>query len=96
MAELLSRGDAMLAIADISAARLLYARAAAGGSGRAATQIGKTYDPAFLTQIGITGMSADGATAATWYRKAMALGDREAADRLQRLGAVARSGSGEN
>ncbi|HEX5327308.1 MAG TPA: hypothetical protein VFW75_11620 [Acetobacteraceae bacterium] len=86
----------MLAIGDISAARLLYARAAAGGSGRAATQLGKTYDPAFLTQIGIAGMSADSATAATWYRKAMTLGDREGADRLQRLDAIARSRSGGN
>jgi type II secretory pathway predicted ATPase ExeA len=83
---LLSRGDTMLALGDISAARLLYQRAAALGSGRAATAVGKTYDPAFLASIRASGIAADRVVAATWYRKGAGLGDLEGADRLAGLG----------
>jgi type II secretory pathway predicted ATPase ExeA len=86
LADLLKRGDAMLAIGDISGARLYYMRAAEAGSPRAATQAGKTYDPMFLAHIGIAGMTTDTSAAAAWYRKAVALGDSEAADRLKQLG----------
>jgi hypothetical protein len=82
---LLSRGDAMLALGDISAARLLYQRAAALGSARAATAVGKTYDPVFLVSIQANGIAADRTAAATWYRKSAALGDPEGTDRLARL-----------
>jgi TPR repeat protein len=82
---LLSRGDAMLELGDISAARRLYERAAALGSARAATAAGKTYDAAFLASIHARGIVPDPAAAADWYRKAIALGDREAAERLARL-----------
>ena len=47
----------MLALGDISAARLLYARAAARGSAKAATTLGKTYDPAFLASIQVSGLA---------------------------------------
>ncbi|HSU04412.1 MAG TPA: hypothetical protein VLI93_02460 [Acetobacteraceae bacterium] len=86
--ELLKRGDAMLALGDISGARSMYIRAAEGGSARAARQVGETYDPAFLSRVGTAGMSTDSAAAATWYRKAIALGDAEAAARLTRLSAA--------
>jgi TPR repeat protein len=82
---LLSRGDAMLALGDISAARRLYERAAALGSARAATAVGKTYDPVFLASIRATGIAADRGAAAEWYRKGAALGDREGAAGLARL-----------
>ena len=75
----------MLVLGDISAARLLYQRASALGSARAATAIGKTFDPAFLTSIRASGVTADRAAAAAWYRKGAALGDQEGADRLARL-----------
>jgi TPR repeat protein len=82
---LLSRGDALLALGDVSAARLLYQRAAAGGDGRAATGAGKTYDPLFLSSIGARGIQADPGISATWYRRAIGLGDEAAAERLKRL-----------
>ncbi len=85
LALLLSRGDAMLALGDISAARRLYERAAALGSARAATAVGKTYDPVFLASIHATGITADRGVAAEWYRKGAALGDREGAAWLARL-----------
>ena len=85
LALLLRRGDALLALGDVSAARLLYERAAAGGDGRGATGAGKTYDPVFLHAIGARGIQADPAAAATWYRKAVELGDRSAVDRLTQM-----------
>ncbi len=85
VAELLRRGDAMLAIGDISSARLLYTRAAESGDARAETELGKTYDPSFLVKIGATGTPTDPETAAKWYRKAADLGDAEASKMLKRL-----------
>ncbi len=82
---LLSRGDAMLALGDISAARLFYERAAALGSAGAATSLGNTYDAAFLASIQAKGIVADQAAAIAWYRKAAALGDTNAQRQLKRL-----------
>ena len=80
---MIRRADALLQRGDVSAARLLYERAAAAGSGRAATAMGKTFEATFLAAIGVTGMSADPALAAVWYRRALSLGDLEARTRLQ-------------
>jgi TPR repeat protein len=76
---LLARADALIAIGDIAAARLVYQRAVTLGSGRAATAMGKTYDPGFLRQIGAVGVLADPDLAAAWYRKGAALGNGNAA-----------------
>jgi hypothetical protein len=80
-----SRGDAMLAIKDLSAARKYYEYAANGGSARAAMALARTYDPAFLTQLGAVGARPDPALAANWYRTAAALGARDAEARLRTL-----------
>ncbi len=85
IAALVRRGDELLEIKDISAARLCYERAAAGGSVHAATLAGKTYDPAFFREIGISGMSPNPIKAAEWYRRAIAGGDAEAARRMKGL-----------
>ncbi len=79
-------GDAMLVIGNVPAARPFYERAAAANSAAAATRMGKTYDRAFLVAIGAGGMKGDPSAAAAWYRRAMALGDTEARDRLNSLG----------
>jgi TPR repeat protein len=75
----------MLALGDISAARLFYERAVALGSARASTALGNTYDAAFLVSIRAKGIVADQSTAIAWYRKAAALGDTEAVRQLKRL-----------
>jgi TPR repeat protein len=85
IARLLRRGDALLALGDVASARLLYERAAAAGDGRGATGAGKTYDPLFLVTIGARGIRGDPVAAATWYRKAIELGDRSAAEHLTRM-----------
>ena len=84
-ASLMRRGDAMLAIKDISAARKLYESAADAGSAPAALALAKTFDPAYLDTLGVVGLRPDPASAAAWYRKAAALGDRDAEARLRTL-----------
>ncbi|HEY0524786.1 MAG TPA: hypothetical protein VGD08_15435 [Stellaceae bacterium] len=85
---LIRRGDTMLATGDISAARLLYERAAAAGDARAATAAGKTYDPIFLQQIGALGVTPRPERAIRWYRQAIDAGDAEAEARMVRLQAL--------
>lgn len=82
---MIRRGDALLQRGDISAARLLYDRAASAGSAHAATAMGKTYDAAILAGIGVVGLSPDPVLAALWYRRGLSLGDEEARTRLQSL-----------
>ena len=77
-----SRGDEMLTIKDISAARKFYEYAATAGSARAATALAQSYDPAFLTQLHAVGIRPDPALAAAWYGRAAALGDADAEARL--------------
>ena len=81
---LIRRGDEMVRLGDISAARLLYERAAVGGSGRAATAAGRTYDATFLAAIGVRGIRGDPAAALAWYQRAAALGDHEGRELLAR------------
>jgi len=75
----------MLAIGDISAARLLYGRAAQAGSGEAAAALGRTYDSEALARLGTRGIQPDPKMAAVWYRRAVALGNPASANLLQRL-----------
>ena len=85
IAALIQRAESMLALGDISAARLLLQRAANGGSGMAATALGRTYDPRFLDALGARGIRADSNSASEWYRRGAALGDSEALRNLQAL-----------
>ncbi len=84
---LLKRGDAMLELKDLSAARMLFARAAEAGVAVAALKLGDTYNPTFLAQHDLRGVRPDPAVAVSWYRKALELGEAQAADRLRALGA---------
>jgi len=92
---LIRRGDAMLSVGDVSAARSLFLRAAEAGSAKAATATGMTFDPNFLMQAGAVGIPGEPARAEHWYRTALALGDTAAEPLLRRLGAqVDQTGSG--
>jgi type II secretory pathway predicted ATPase ExeA len=88
LAILLDRGAAMLATGDISAARLLYKRAADSGNAQAAAEIGKTYEPTFLANRRAIGIQADPTIAAGWYRRALSLGGTKAASLLAQPGVV--------
>lgn len=83
---MLSRGNDLLETNDITGARLMFERAAAGGSAEAALMAGATYDPGFLAQVSAHLSFADTATAAKWYRLALSLGDARARDLLDKLG----------
>ncbi len=85
IAMLIERGAQLLKTGDIVGARLFYERAAAGGSGAAATGVGKTFDPLYLVSAGVRGIQGDPARATSWYRKAVAAGDTEAQQRLKAL-----------
>jgi hypothetical protein len=76
--ELRARGDALFVTGDLTSARLFYRRAAEGGDGQAALQLGETYDPAFLAQTRLIGARADPAVAAHWYQRARELGRADA------------------
>jgi Flp pilus assembly protein TadD len=67
---LLRRGDELLRLNDVTAARLFYERAAASGDPAAAFALGRTYDATFLADIKAPGSLADAAKAAEWYRAA--------------------------
>jgi hypothetical protein len=81
----IKRGDAMLAVKDISAARKFYEYAADAGSARAARALAETYDPAWLGKLGTVGIRPDPAMAAQWYGRAQTLGDPDAGARLLTL-----------
>jgi TPR repeat protein len=82
---LLRRGRELMRIGDVSAARRFFERAAAGGSGQAALEVGATYDPRELQRIGARGIPPDRNAALTWYRRAAAMGAAEAQDRIRAL-----------
>ncbi|HUN45731.1 MAG TPA: hypothetical protein VMU85_04390 [Stellaceae bacterium] len=85
IAMLVERGGELLRTGDIVGARFSYERAAAGGSGDAATGAGKTYDPLYLVSAGVRGIQGDPGRAASWYRKGAAAGNAEAQQRLRAL-----------
>jgi TPR repeat protein len=68
----------------VTAARLLYARAAEAGSAQGARLVARTYDDAYLTAADVATL-ADPEAARTWYGRAAALGDAEAARRLKAM-----------
>ncbi|HUK10819.1 MAG TPA: hypothetical protein VLX09_23320 [Stellaceae bacterium] len=82
---LMQRGDALRETGDFAAARLFYERAAEQGSAAAARAAGETYDPIVLGEAHARGVRGDARAAAGWYRKAIAGGDAEAQQMLQRL-----------
>lgn len=89
VAALIDRGNRLLGSGDVISAQAVFAHAAQSGSGPAATGLAKTYDPAFLSEIGARGITPDTAIATAWYQRAAALGDTEANRRLSWMQASA-------
>lgn len=71
---LLQRGREMLQLHDVTAARLLFRRAADSGSGEAMLELGRTYDATVLARQGETAL-ADQTQAERWYESATATGN---------------------
>jgi TPR repeat protein len=81
MASYLERGDQMMAIKDISAARKFYEFAAHAGNAGGTAKLARTYDPDVLHRLGVVGLQPDVAKAIALYREAAALGDADAQER---------------
>lgn len=82
---LMARGDTFLKRADIASAQLFYKRAAAEGSSAGALAMASTLDPVMLRESRIPGARPHPAEAIVWYRRAIDLGNTQAAARLDRL-----------
>lgn len=85
LADLVARGDALLDLGDLAAARLFYRRAAGQGSAEGAMRMGMTFDPLYFAQTGVHGTQPRSEEALEWYRKAVAMGSRPAEGRLETL-----------
>jgi hypothetical protein len=85
IATLLARGRTHLANGDVSAARLVFRRAAENGDAQAALALGETFDPLVLRSLGAVGVAADPIQARGWYQRAAELGSRDAPQRLNQL-----------
>lgn len=70
LAALLRRGEALLALGDVSGARRFFERAAEAGDPAGAHAMGRTYDPTVLGGLQVRGIAPDQALAADWYRRA--------------------------
>jgi hypothetical protein len=87
-AAMIQRAEAMLETRDVSGARNIYMFLVRKGSGKAAFGLARTYDPAYVEEIGVAGMDAtDLEQAKKWYERAALLGHPEAQERLKVLAA---------
>jgi hypothetical protein len=69
----------------VSAARLMFQRAAEACDVRAAFALGASYDPIMLQKLGVALLDPDIAAARSWYQKAKELGSSEASQELELL-----------
>jgi hypothetical protein len=82
---LLKRAKGLLAIGDITSARLLLERAADAQEAEAALMLAGTYDPLVLGSQDLRSVTPDPAAARVWYEKASQLGSADAKRRLGQL-----------
>ena len=82
---LLKRAKSLLAIGDITSARLLLERAADAQEAEAALMLAGTYDPQVLGTQDLRSVTPDEAAARVWYQKAAQLGSADAKRRLGQL-----------
>ncbi|MFG3596969.1 hypothetical protein [Bradyrhizobium sp. RDI18] len=85
LAALLKRAKGLLAIGDITSARLLLERAADAQEVEAALMLAGTYDPQVLGSRDLRSVTPDPAAARLWYQKAAQLGSADAKRRLGQL-----------
>ena len=85
LAALLKRAKGLLAIGDITSARLLLERAADAQEADAALMLAGTYDPQVLGAQDMRSITPDPAMARLWYEKAIQLGSSDAKRRLSQI-----------
>ena len=84
---MMKKGDEQLEEGNVSAARLLYERAAEAGLAQAAMALAATFDAAEFARLKLRGVEADANEARRWYERARQLGAPGAEERLRRIGA---------
>ncbi|CAN7658173.1 hypothetical protein LJR220_006214 [Bradyrhizobium sp. LjRoot220] len=85
LAALLKRAKGLLAIGDITSARLLLERAADAQEADAALMLAGTYDPQVLGKQDMRSITPDPAMARLWYQKAAQFGSSDAKRRLSQI-----------
>ena len=85
LANLMTRGKALLDSGDIAPARLLLERAAEAGEASAALMVAQSYDPTVLGAQDARNITSDPAQARSWYQRAAQLGSADAQRRLSQL-----------
>ena len=85
LAVLLKRARGLLAIGDITSARLLLERAADAQEPEAALMLAGTYDPQVLGSQDLRSVTPDPDAARVWYQKAAQMGSADAKRRLGQL-----------
>lgn len=85
LAVLLKRAKGLLAIGDITSARLLLERAADAQEPEAALMLAGTYDPQVLGNQDLRSVTPDPEAARAWYQKAAQMGSADAKRRLGQL-----------
>lgn len=82
---LIKQGQEFVEAGDFVTARLVFQRAAEGGSAGAALSLGATYDPVVLQRLGVRGVEADVNKARIWYERAKEFGAPDADRRINTL-----------
>lgn len=85
LAALLKRAKGLIAVGDISPARLLLERAADAQEASAALLLAQTYDPTVLGKQDMRSVTPDPAMARAWYQKAAQLGSLDAQQILAQI-----------
>ena len=85
---LLRRGQEMMKLGDIAAARPVLRRAAEAGNSEAAFLLASTFDPIVLHELGVLEFVPDLTQALSWYEKASELGSGAAKHHIERLGQI--------
>jgi hypothetical protein len=83
--ELLDRGNGLLELGDVAAARLFYAKAWERGSAEGAMLMGLTFDPVYFERKGIYGARPHVVKAAEWYRMSALMGSVTAEEQMTAL-----------
>jgi len=84
---LMQKGNEHLADGNVSAARLMFERAAEAGLAQAAMALAATFDADELARLSVRGgIQPDAGEARRWYERALQLGAADAESRLRRLG----------
>lgn len=82
---LIDRGQRLVSLGDVAAARRFFEVAARRGDGRGSSLLARTYDPLFYAGNGVSGTRPDPAKAVRWYAEAERQGVAGAAERLRAL-----------